>query len=682
MKKTVCLLIAAVILAGIIPIPASAGSVIEGKFTYTPAYEEPTEETFFYSDDYFTKSGNEFDPHLLSTSYCLSLSTFETRGFSYTAKFYEDIGFSDVSAADMEEKPTRDSIGTVIAHKKIGEKNVIAVAIRGEKYDSEWASNFTIGTDGDMKGLSDSAAKVIGRLKEYVEANGLTDNKIWIVGYSRAGAVADLAGVYLNYHLSWFGVTSDDLYVFAFEPPAASVDAADFSNIRCVVNVNDIVPHLYPALWGFGLNGDIITIGEAETVTTYQKLTAPEEYGSADVPALLAESFDWLASRISREEYSVGAEGPISDLLHIFFAKSPEDRTRILNFLTEDCLPYFTSDESKGKLTSPVWSVMGHNSDYLYGVIADIITGFLDDLRGTENAAALTDAEFETLKDAVYPIIRTFGPVVVDDTNYYEGIDYDEYYRTFAPDYLISDEEMGTKGGEESGRSDGYDAGYAGEEYNDEPQYADESYGPVYLEAFGEAYSAAYAEAYELGRSHAADPALKGEYDGRRAGAESGFFEAKEGEERTPYDRYFSREDRMTDEYVEAYDKAYEEEYNRAYDEGLLDTTPEPIYPIPTEAYHILSVAKNFTGILKNHLPQTNLPLVFALDSYYTDGPPEDDIGPIRLDETEFDTRDQTAPPTGDPSNLLIAALALSAAGVGAMSVRSAKKRKKTGTSR
>ena len=103
----------------------------------------------------------------------------------------------------INEKPTLDTVGTAIANKKDGNNNIVAIAIRGEKYDSEWGNNFIVGESGDAKGFSDSSVKVINRIKKYISDNDLDNVKLWIVGYSRAGAIADLTGVYIN---NWWNI--------------------------------------------------------------------------------------------------------------------------------------------------------------------------------------------------------------------------------------------------------------------------------------------------------------------------------------------------------------------------------------------------------------------------------------------------------------------------------------------
>lgn len=259
----------------------SATSVQSGTFTYMPAYSEEIEGTYYYSDDYFKQSGKMDNEHLLTMSFNLALSTSEIRGSSYVKKLYEDIGFENISISEIDEKPTKDTIGTAIASKKIGNHTLIAVAVRGEKYESEWANNFIAGKEGNAKGFQSTSLKVKERIQKYIQEHHLTNNKIWIVGYSRAGTIADLLGVYINQNLSEFYLTEDDIYIYAFEPAAASANDTIFENIYIIININDIVPLLYPKNWGFYTNGKIIYIGKEQSISSSSKFLKKRSYSSS-----------------------------------------------------------------------------------------------------------------------------------------------------------------------------------------------------------------------------------------------------------------------------------------------------------------------------------------------------------------------------------------------------------------
>ena len=195
MKKILSTLI---ILLMTIPIIVNATSIKTGKFTYKPAFSDVTKEVYYYSDDYFKETGKTYNEHLMTMSYNLAISTFEVQNSTYSNKLLTDIGFKDIKTEDINKKPTIDTIGTIIAHKKVNGYNLVAVAVRGANYDSEWANNFIVGKTGNAKGFDDTSKKVINRIKKYIEDNNLTKVKIWMTGYSRAGAVSDLTAVYIN----------------------------------------------------------------------------------------------------------------------------------------------------------------------------------------------------------------------------------------------------------------------------------------------------------------------------------------------------------------------------------------------------------------------------------------------------------------------------------------------------
>ena len=417
--------------------------------------------------------------------------------------------------------------------------------------------------------------------------------------------------MYINNNPEEFGVSADDLYVFAFEPPACSVDDTVYDNIHIVINKNDIVPFVCPASWGLHTNGRILTVGADHSVMTYVGLLGAEEYRIEEQSALLSDAIGWLADRLPRETYAENLEGPLADLLEIFFGKSAEDRSKILAFFTEDALGALLDGEYRSELIGLAWSVMSHESDYLYHALTDLLTAVLDSVRGTENAAALTDAEYETVKNSLYPILRTAGPVLVDDMIWFEGIDYDSYYANELPYMKMDDRVMGEATGADRGFENGYLAGFEGGGYDDSIDAIGDldEYGPDYEAGCRNTYFSAYAEGYALGLAHAADLAEKGAYDGARDGERNGYSEGNARVERVPHNEYFWEEDWMTGEYVAAYDNAYEKAYNPAYDRGLAD--PEATDP-PTalDSYHILSVAKNISAILTNHYPQVNLALV------------------------------------------------------------------------
>ena len=181
----------------------------------------------------------------------------------------EGIGFKEFAQNEFwNERPTRDSIGVVAANKiitdhKDGKKEytLIALAIRGGGYGSEWASNFTLGESGTHAGFTLARNNVLKFLKQYIEKYQITgDIKLWVVGYSRAGGTANMVGGALNdgYALPNVTLRKSDLFVYTFEAPQGTLKelverggASRYANIHNVINWNDPVPLVAPFQWGF-----------------------------------------------------------------------------------------------------------------------------------------------------------------------------------------------------------------------------------------------------------------------------------------------------------------------------------------------------------------------------------------------------------------------------------------------
>lgn len=635
MKKNNLLILLLVL---VIPIFVNAETVKTGKFSYMPAFSNEKKETYYYSDDYFKNSGKIDNEHLLAMSYNLSLSTFEIRGCSYSESLLKDIGFKDFKAYDMEEVPTLDTIGMVIAHKKVDGKNLIAVAVRGEKYDSEWGNNFIVGKDGDAKGFNDSSVKVINRIKKYLEDNNLKNNKIWIVGYSRAGAISDLVGVYINNHLNEFKTTADDLFVYTFEAPAASLDTNTYDNIYNVINKNDLIPEVYPKYWGFYNNGKIISIGDKQTITTYKGLLSQEEVGSIDVNVFLNDFFTWLPSRLSRDNYSTNIEEPVSKILDIYFSKSEVDRKKLLDFLTNELKTEVV--DSSGSIFLDIFE---RSSDSIYKNLSNRVIETIEKLENSENAKVLTSGELQTIKDSIYPLLKVLGPIIVDDYYYFDGIDYDSYYAKYYPQFALDENEYAYISGKESGFSRGYsDARYEEPKDNTVPEWVfQDDDTDEYKDNFSRGYQETYNDGYDLGILHNNDVEAKGRYDGVEAGNEIGYRAGSNGQANIPNpDDYYTIPDwigtlkecdddddtcesiiEYSDDdlenigkYKNNYYAGFEEGWNVGYSEGQNDG---PNRGMEMSMYHFATLLKNISILMANHYPQKNLKLIQALDSYY-----------------------------------------------------------------
>ena len=249
-----------------------------GLFRY-PGQGHDYTAAYYYDDAYFHENSYIYNQHLATMSLCFQLSAWgsEDVGDDYSLKMKNaeellgDIGFigfahnyTDFSNNGIVGKPTKDSIGAVAAYKRIevDEKDytLIAVAVRGGGYESEWASNFKIGAIGQHQGFSEARDQVITFLHNYISDQGITgDIKLWITGYSRAGAVANMVAGAINEWIVSFPECKLDLsnlYAYTFATPQGTLygpafNSGKFGNTFNIINQSDPVPKVAPSTWSF-----------------------------------------------------------------------------------------------------------------------------------------------------------------------------------------------------------------------------------------------------------------------------------------------------------------------------------------------------------------------------------------------------------------------------------------------
>ena len=664
--KFICIIIAITVIAGSLPVAASAdkADIIKGTFTYMPSFvESSAEEEFYYSDEYFNVPSTEQNQHLLTMSLALAFASMEIEGSSYIKKLYNDIGFSDIQVFDMDTTPTRETIGTAIAHKRIGDSELVAVSVRGNKYGAEWAANLTAGESGNIAGFDTPAQTVIDRLKEYISANKLTNVKLWIAGYSRAGSVADLAGVYVNENLSEFNTTLDNVFVYTFEAPRCSVSDKVYDNIYCVKNKNDVITYVYPESWGLYTNGKVISIGDDKTITTYKidiggsPMTVP--IGEAKVDEFLSKFMSFISEDPTRKDFSGDCDDTVAGLLELYFSKSSQEWEPTFNYLKNDFVNDLkANDKIQYIITGELMGgVFRHNSDKMYRQFTDELLIVIDEVTTAEKMN-LSDEEFEMFKQALYPILRAVGPVFVKDFYYKEGVDYSKVLPANYndPDYdpqtseervltyaqlkeqeakdesereTPTDAEQGENDSWNRGYSDGYNDGFAGKEPVTEaplPENAEER-SKEYLEAYAAGYLTAYSYGYESGVNARNEPSVDEEAEeyntkGLLDGDNAALADARKDAFVEHYKESFNDTPDTPDtadvpaDMVQYYFEGYKRSYNEAYDgyyEGSLEFYKE------LTLYHVGTFALNTKDILSEHYPQTSWAYLTALDPYYTE---------------------------------------------------------------
>ena len=271
-------------------------TLLSGQFDYGVTVEDhkgkrDASTQFYYTDDYFKQSsyttqrqGLSYNPSLATMSLNLELSAWGSptqANYLFKSNNVKDLlnklDFKEFEANDdFKFKPTKDSIGAVLANKKLKvdqeDYTLLALAIRGGGYESEWASNVTLGTSGQHQGFDKASQDVLTFLDSYVIKHKIQGKiKLWLTGYSRAAATANLVAGSLNNGRKMPQVTLSpaDMYAFCFEPPAGTLDTFDAKkdkhhNVVNIVNLNDIVTKVAPNAENF----EFVRYGEDTTLPT------------------------------------------------------------------------------------------------------------------------------------------------------------------------------------------------------------------------------------------------------------------------------------------------------------------------------------------------------------------------------------------------------------------------------
>ena len=281
--------------------------------------DENREAAFFYSDGLFYGGDDpqyKYNVHLGTASLAMAFSAMylstkapEVDGNYYYNRhaagrqFLADIGCNEqyiyVNKSNVN-KPETDSIGVIIGSKKLKKADgtetgdiLIPVAVRGGGYELEWASNVSLDTAEQMKdrgkearGFSDAAKQVTDEVNAYLDNYNLRKAyeegkvKFWVVGYSRAGATANLTSKRLVDQIAkdCKGAKKSQVFGYTCEAPRGGTDDAevsgnDYTCIHNLINTADLVPYTAPENMGFKRYGvdHYIPGDNAGTISTTTK---------------------------------------------------------------------------------------------------------------------------------------------------------------------------------------------------------------------------------------------------------------------------------------------------------------------------------------------------------------------------------------------------------------------------
>ena len=283
MKKTIAMLLVMVLLLACLPLSVLAAEDDAGVPVVLNGSGMPLSAVFRESD--FSGSAYEYNHDLAYLTLCLELTAYSAetklswgedgaddsdaaaRRSANIADAYAKLGFESAEYYNygVSLNDSSDKVAFSIARKTLGDGSTLVTAfIRGGGYGAEWVSNFNLTEEamaqGYHQGFSAAADGVFQQLKETLE--GIPGQvKLWITGYSRGAAVANLlAGKLDDYALATGQLSPENIFAYTFATPRGVLplkepSAERYGNIFNIVNPGDLVGMVAPAAWGYGCYG-------------------------------------------------------------------------------------------------------------------------------------------------------------------------------------------------------------------------------------------------------------------------------------------------------------------------------------------------------------------------------------------------------------------------------------------
>ncbi len=440
-----------------------------------------------YSDAFFAEPSPGEHAKLRTVSYALALAGYENQKDGYLAeagapnpKLYAmliQMGFSGMESWDISSEEDGHSMGTTIGYKKLSSgQDLIVVAPRNYNYLTEWLSNFNVGTSGDHAGFSESAGLIVDRFNQYVSAHDFENYKVWVVGYSRGGAVVDLFARNINENIANYSMSADDFYVYTFGAPRASTVETKYTNIHDVKDGNDLLlGYLFPEAWGFYNTGvyeeihpadseiatAMVDVSDLADSSRAMNLLSSNEGVTKNVGTKNGRDFmdEWLKfvteNGLTREYFNTEVKPPLSALMKVYQSRTLDKQSEVLDFIKS------TDGGVAGKIAGNAFMDLlsgGYGSSMeealanfppyvdlvkiLKGTAAeddvdellDYLVNYMEDYDDYVMLNAdpkVTEAEFAVIKDSLPKLVKALAPILIADARYTQetyGENYSLYY--------------------------------------------------------------------------------------------------------------------------------------------------------------------------------------------------------------------------------------------------------------
>ncbi len=253
-RKSLIISILVLVLTALLAMPAFA---TEGKRTLTATSMLFSKDVitwdFEYSDTFFNERPTVYNHELARASLGMAISSYRNNIYPeqpadiWIRQYLTQAGFNNLESAGYDQVPDEHSVSSMIGSKQIGQCTLIVAVPCGGNYENEWLSNFTVGTGERHEGFNEAAQQVEERLFQYIEDHHITgDKKLWMAGYSRGAAIADIVEADMTDSRVFKAV-----YGYNFATPRTTKNKGNYNNIFNIMGKYDPVTMIPFADWGY-----------------------------------------------------------------------------------------------------------------------------------------------------------------------------------------------------------------------------------------------------------------------------------------------------------------------------------------------------------------------------------------------------------------------------------------------
>jgi len=216
----------------------------------------PESETTEYTDQNVRPTAQNRMKNILNVYEQMNLSNIEQH--NYGKSLYDS---SDSAAYSFASKELYD--GTTL----------VTVVIRGAGYGAEWRSDFNLGNGVFHVRFYIPAKEIYDNLEKYMKKYNYSKDttKIWLTGYSRAGAIGNIVGGMIDDKQL---INRNNLYAYLFAVPCgvnlSTVKANDeiYANIKNIILPYDVIPKVVFENWNWGRYGITLTVKNIKSKPT------------------------------------------------------------------------------------------------------------------------------------------------------------------------------------------------------------------------------------------------------------------------------------------------------------------------------------------------------------------------------------------------------------------------------